>query len=307
MQIDFSAAERFLSYVDGDLPLTEVWDHPAYAIARKHANFLGRDLTRADVSEAMANEQTTFSRVEDLRENRESITELMEHIRANEVNWTERIERHLERITPDEDVSDIPLFLAIGYEFGIGLRSGVYVNLNEPLFLETPRQLLYVAIHESSHVLYDRVHGFSTELSGQNIESQESQITFFNTLFHTEAYATYTPLELRKSDGNVGDREHVVCEDYCVLSDKTRIQHHVEEYDSFRNTLRRGSVSRETLLTRAFGGLRLPYRVGGALLEGIEEQLGLDEVRNVFYLDPDEFIEEYDWILDEYRTPSRGE
>ncbi len=162
MRIDYSAAERFLSYHDDEAPLAEVWNHPAYDVARKHAELLGTNLSRDDVIAAMAGERTTFSGVEKLDENRERIDQLMSHTRTNEEAWSEQIERHLRHITPDEDVSDVTLFLALGYAFGIGLRDGACVNLNEPLFLETPRQLLYVAIHESSHVVYDRVTGFRT-------------------------------------------------------------------------------------------------------------------------------------------------
>lgn len=304
MRIDYSAVERFLSYVDGDVPLADVWDHPAYAIARDHADLLGRDLTQADLTGSRATERTTSFDVEDSGANRERITLLIAHVRSNEAAWTEQIERHLERVTPDEDTSDVTLHLAIGYEFGIGLQSGAYVNVNEPLFLGMPRQLLYAALHECSHVLYDREHSFSTELRARSLDSREEQRTFFDTLFHTEAYATYTPLELRRSDGDVGGREHVICEDYRVIADETRLRRHVEEYDSFRETLRGGPVSRETLLARTFGGARLPYRVGCALLDGVEEERGLDEVRDAFYVDPDSFVEAYDWVLDEYRGPS---
>lgn len=304
MQIEYSAIEEFLSYLDGDTPLTDVWNHPAYDVARNHADLLGVDLTREDVTNAMAGERTVFPTVENLRANRERIEELLAHIRSNETEWTTQVDRQLERVTPDEDVADVTLFLAIGYEFGIGLRGGAFVNLNEPLFLESPRQLLYTAIHESSHVLYDRVHGFSDELGPENLDSCEGQRAFFETLFHTEAYATYTPLELRGADGDVWERDHAVCEDYRVAFDETRLRKLVEKYDTLRDTLRDDTVSRESLFSYTFNELRLPYRVGCAMLDRIEAKRGLDEVRDAFYLPPHEFVEEYDWVLDEYRNAS---
>lgn len=304
MRFDSSAAERFLSYADGETSLSAVWKHPAYKIARKHAEILGIDLSREDISEAIAGKQTSFSQVRNLEKDRERIIRLIEHANTNEADWIVEIERQLKRVTPDEDVSDLPLFLAVGYELGIGLRNGAYLNLNEPLFLRMPRQLLYVAIHESSHVLYDRVHNFSSELGPELLDSQEGQQTVFNTLFHTEAFATYTPLNLRKHEGNVGEHDFPICEDYRVLADETRLQHHVVEYDSFRDTLQKKAVSQKTLWTRSFGESRLPYRVGCAMLRGIEEKQGREEVREAFYTDPGEFIEEYDWVLDEYRDCS---
>ncbi|ELY42944.1 hypothetical protein [Natronorubrum tibetense] len=304
MQIDGSAADLFLSYADGDVPLSRIWGHPAYEIARKHASVLGRDLTQADVQRAMNGERTTFSEVEDVTENRDRIDRLLDHVRSQEAEWTDLIDRQLLRVTPDEDVSDVILHLAIGYELGIGLGSGAYVNLNDPFFLESPRQLLYTAIHESSHVLYEREHGSITELGSKPMRSREVQWRVFNTIVHTEAFATYTPLKLRKADGNVGGHDHALCEDYRVLADEALLSDLVVKYDSFRQTLRDGAVSRDTLFKRLFSELRLPYRVGLALLTGIEEKAGLEELRGAFYMDPEPFCETYDWVLNEYRTRS---
>lgn len=302
MEIDRSAAVEFLSYADGNSSLEEIWAHPAYGIAQKHAELLGESLTREDVSGAMAGEQTTFATGESLEEHREQIDLLLEYVGSHETDWREQIEENLARITPDEDLSEVTLFLGVGYSFGIGLEDGAYADLNEPLFHRMPRQLLYTAIHECSHVLYDRVHRFSSELGPERLDSREGQQMTFNTLFHTEAYATYTPLDLRRADGNVGKQDHVVCEDYRVLSDETRLRQLVEEYDSFREALEEGPVPPQKLFESVFGGPRLPYRVGCALLDGLEKREGLAAVRDAFYVSPAEFVEKYDWVLDEYRT-----
>lgn len=302
MRIDWSAAELFLSYVDGDVPLSRVWDHPAYDVARDHAALLDRDLTREDVSRAMAGEETPFSGVETLADDRDRVERLLDHVRSHESEWTERIDRQLDRVVPGADVSDVTLHLAIGYEFGVGVERGAYVNLNEPLFFRMPRQLLYTALHESSHVLYEREHHSMREFGSKPMQSRPVQWRVFNTICHTEAYATYTPLELRAADGNLGVCDHPMCEDYRVLEDDARVGELVDQYDSFRETLREESVPRETLFARLFGEPRLPYRVGCALLEGLEEKDGMEAVRDAFHADPVAFCEEYDWILDEYRT-----
>lgn len=298
VRIDYSAAEQFLSYVNGEIPLNDLWDHPAYDIARNHADLLGKNISREDIT---TNEQPTFFDREYLKANQDRITRLLEHVRTNEQEWTAQIERQLLYITPEADLSDLTVFLAVGYEFGIGLQNGAYVNLNEPLFLENPRQLLYTAIHESSHVLYDRIHEFSDSLGSHLLDSEKGRQSFFTTLFHTEAFATYTPLALRKADGTSGDLEHPICRDYHVVSDDQELQEHVEAYDSFRETLRSGESSRETVLTRTFD-TRLPYRVGCAMLKKIKEQHGVDELRNTFHMPHEEFIKTYDSILKEYRN-----
>lgn len=301
MRIDHSAAKQFLSYIDGDIPFSEVWRHPAYALAREHAELLDRDLRPEDIRQAQDDEQTSSTFGEGPSEKREQIAQLIAEVQSNEEAWIEQITQALTRVTPDERVSDIPVFLAVGYSSGLGLADGAYINLNEPLFLQQPRQLLYTAIHESSHVIYERVHGTANEVTPDQFRSEEGQRHVFDTVFHTEAYATYTPLALRRDDGNVGIHDHAICEDYSVCADETRMEEHVEEYDSVRDEIADGTMSRETFLSNLFGKRRLPYRVGCALLEGIEEKEGMDAVREGFYLDSDEFIEKYDWVIDEYR------
>lgn len=301
MRIDDSAAEQFLSLVDGARSLADVWAHPAYDIARTHATLLGRDLSRDDVSRALDGEETAFRYVENLDEHREEIASLQTYVTEREDDWVEEIERQLARITPPEDLSDLPVYLAIGYEFGIGTSDGAYVNLNEPLFFDMPRQLLYTAIHESSHVIYDRVHEFSSRLGPADLADRAGQQRVFETLFHTEAFATYTPLALRRADGNLGEAEHLVCSDYRILGDEQRLQELVMEYDSFRETLRTERVEPSILLKKVFGSPRLPYRVGCAMLDHLEERRGIEAVRDAFYQDPGTFLTDHDAILDRYR------
>lgn len=301
MQIDPSAAEQYLSYLDGAVSRSSVWNHPGYEAVREHAALLGRDLTPEDLFGTADEERSAFPAPETVSENRSRIERLVDRVRSRESELTDRIELELRRVTPDADTSDVTVHLGVGYSIGIGIRSGAYINLNESLFHRLPRELLYTAIHESSHVLYEREHDTIGGFSPDPLESAD-QRSVWNTVFHTEAFATYTPLELRRSDGTVGDDDHPLRGDYAVLSDGERMQDLVAEYDSFRERLRHESVSREDLFTHLFGGSRLPYRVGCALVEGIERSEGPDATREAFYTEPVEFPERYDWALDEYRT-----
>ncbi|MFB6236359.1 MAG: hypothetical protein ABEH81_08105 [Halopenitus sp.] len=302
MRIDYSAAEQFLSTVDGDAPFAAVWQHPAYELAREHAELLGRDLSIEDVRDALGDKQSTSTPGEAPSERGEQIAQLLADVRSNEDTWIDQTTQALNRITPNEPASDIPIFLAIGYSSGLGLADGAYINLNEPLFLQQPRQLLYTAIHESSHVVYERVHGTAKEVTPDKFHTSSGQRHVFNTVFHTEAYATYTPLALRRRDGNVGNLDHEICEDYSACADETRMEDLVEEFDAVREAIADGSMSRETFLSTLFGKRRLPYRVGCALLERIGETEGMAAVRDGFYLDGDEFIETHEELLDVYRN-----
>jgi len=305
VQFDATPARRFLAYADGERPLDDVWDHPAYAdVVQRHADLMGRDLQRADVDAALDGAETTFQGVGDLADNRERIERLLDHVADHESEWVDVAERQLTRITPDEDPADVPVYLGVGYEFGIGTMDGAYLNLNEPLFLEHPRQALYVAIHESSHVLYDRVHGHTDELGFEALATREGQVDVFETLFHTEAFATYTPLALRREEDSLGGVDHVVTADYATFDDEEHLADLVREYDEFRARLAEGAVEPGTLFRTVFGQSRLPYRLGCAMLDRLERERGLEAVREAFYRDAGEFLEEYDDLLDAYRSAS---
>lgn len=300
MHLDTTGAEQFLSYIRGEVTLSTVWNHPAYEVVRDHASLLGRGLSRQDLHNAIDGEETAFS-LSDPLANEERIRGLIGHVRSHESQWCDLIDRHLQRIAPDANTSDVVVHFGIGYDMGVGVSSGAYINVNTPLFLQMPRQGLYTAIHEASHVLYEQKHDSRRELGPSPLESNDQE-TVWNTVFHTEAYATYAPLELRRRDGNTGGCTHLVCEDYRLLQNDSQMRTLVEEYDSIRERLKREPVSRESLFSHLFGGSRLPYRVGCAMVEEIERSEGLDGVRTGLRTAPDEFPERYDWALDTYRT-----
>lgn len=301
MDIDDRAVALFFRYVDGDQSLGLVWDHPAYDVVRKHATLLNRNLTKRDLEAAVEGAETTFQGVRNLSANRQAIMKLRDHIRTNKEAWLSTIREALERITPDADLVELTIYLAIGYEFGIGLREGAYLNLNEPLFHEDPRQALYTAIHESSHVVYDGIHEFSETLGPQLLQTVEGRKRFFEVLFHTEAYATFTPLAVRRDGGDLGVHDHPVSEDYRVIDDKARLGDLVDRYDAFRRRLADGEAGTQAVFSHVWGEHRLPYRVGTVMLERAARQSGMDMVRSGFKSDPGRFLAEFDQYLDPYR------
>jgi hypothetical protein len=207
----------------------------------------------------------------------------------------------LQRITPAADLDTLPIYLAIGYEFGIGLRHGAYLNLNEPLFHEDPRQALFTAIHESSHVVYDAIHGFSERMGPAMLETEHGRRRFFEVLFHTEAYATYTPLAARREEESLGTYDHPVSADYRVIDDDARLEELVDTYDAFRDQLASGETRPQDVFDHVFGELRLPYRVGTVMLDRAATRDGMDAVRTGFKCDPSRFLAEFDSFLDPYR------
>ena len=298
MEIDLSSAELFLRYVDDEIDIDEVWNHDAYKIIREHAEKLRGGLKKEQIERATKGEKSGYYGVSDIKENLEKIEELMGFIKEKDDSWSKTIEAELDRVVPHED-KDITIYPVFGYDIGIGLENGVCINLNEGLFFDDPRQFLYLAIHESSHTLYSRIHGIPNI---DEIKSKEDRISFFNTILQTEGYAVFTPLKIRKNDGYTGFEEHFIPADYQVILDDERIRDCVKDHDELREDLINSeNWSLQKYMNRAFGKKRFTYRIGCSMVNRIEQEMGMDEVRKAFYMDADEFMNRYDQLLDVYR------
>jgi len=296
--MDLSATELFLSYIDGEIDIDEVWDHDAYRVIREHAEKLRGGLKKEQIERAVRGEKSGYYGVSDLGANREKIEELMDILKGKKDSWLKAIEDELCKVVPHED-KDITIYTVFGYDIGIGLEDGVCVNLNEWLFFHDPRQFLYLGIHECSHTLYSRIHGIPDI---DDMKTNEDRISFFNTFLQTEGYAVYTPLKLRLEDGYTGSEEHFITADYQVASDDERMRMVVKDHDELREDLKDSdNWSIQEYMNRAFGEKRFTYRVGCSLVDQIEQEKGIDEVRKAFYMDADEFVDRYDRLLDVYR------
>ena len=298
MKVDYTAANLFLSYCEGDAELEEVWKTKAYKTIRLHADKLKGGICKKQIEDVLKGEKTGYYGIGDLKENLNEVRKLMKIIKNNEDKWTGIIEQELERVVPKENVDNITVNPVFGYDIGIGLNNNVCVNLNEQLFFDKPEEFMFIAMHESSHVLYDRINDFP---SIDNIQSVDDKITFFNTFFQTEGYAVYTPLNKRK-DEKMDNTIHFILEDYQVMADEEKMKESVSKYDDLKYDLKdSGEWSFEEYMKRCFGKDRLAYRVGGMMVKKIEEKEGIDEVREAFYKKPDDFVNEYNWVLDEFR------
>ncbi len=299
MKFDYSAVTKFQEYVNGEIDMDELMEHPAYRAIQNHAENFGSGISSEDVEKALEGEKTPFYGTEMFEENRVQIATLIKLLEDNQERWIDIITIELDRVFPREDKYDLVIYPVIGYDTGIGIDNCICMNVNSNFYLSFSREFLYMAIHESTHALYERVHGFP-KLS--ELSSTSSMISFFNTLLHTEGYAVYTPLKRRKKDGSIGNTSHPIQEDYLVLEDHERLKRHISIYDSFRKKLQNNEdLTTEEFLDNAFGKDRYTYREGGAIIEEIEKTEGIEGVWDAFYADPDKFAEKYDRMLDKYR------
>ncbi|MFC3957086.1 hypothetical protein [Halovivax cerinus] len=302
MQFDASAARLFRSYATGQAPVEDLVAHPAYVVARQHAALLGRTLDANLVAEAVAGEADAFPDSDTLQSRWEAIDRLLDTVDDRATDWIADCTTQLTHVIPGAETGDLPLYLGIGYETGIGLADGAYLDVARPFYRENPARVRYVALHESTHVCYDRRHDLQATMAALDLDEPTGQRRFFETLLHTEAYAVYTAGIPWRADDGVADVDHPMCCDYHAVADDSWVHDLVDQYDSLRESFDRGeTLSHEALMRRTFGGLRLPYRIGCALLDRVESEHGMAAVRDGFAMDAVSFCEKFDTVLDRYR------
>jgi len=163
------------------------------------------------------------------------------------------------------------------------------MNLNCPAHLDDPLEFLFYAIHECTHVLYERHHSIPT-LAEFHIPAEWR--SYFNLWTQNEGFAVYAPLRLREKLGHLSER------DYRVLLDGPALEFHRLEYlSALGQLLDETPLGCEDYLEICFGGSRLTCRLGCELLLRIEHTHGLTTVQQAFFMTGDEFIERYKHLL----------
>jgi hypothetical protein len=288
IHIDLSAAEQFLSTLDSRLPLNPVLAHPAYRLVFEHARRFGNGLTQADVENSLRGSDSPFYGLRGLTTNRAGIEGLLEQIRAQQSEWTVQIHAALETLCPLIG-PEIPIYPILGYDMGIGLAGGVAMNCNTKPYLDDPREFLYYAIHECTHVLYERSHAIPPL---EEVDTPAGWRTYFHLWLHNEGFATYAPLKLRRASAGLQER------DYLVLSDPRQIENTLAACrDILARLAREEPLSREETLAWCFGDRRITYRAGCELIRRIEVRDGLEAVRQAFQMSAGEFVSRWSDLL----------
>ena len=310
MKIDLTPARKTISYLKGEIEFEELWDSKAYQIIREFSDRFGfsnrffEGVSQKEIiKRAFSSENIDMPGISDLEENLPQVKNFINTIQSKDDEWIKTIEGELNILLPNEDVSDITIYALPTFFYGIALPEGVCININEPIFFKNQRVFVYQSIHESTHTLYGKIHGTPNI---QDLETFEDKMSFFNTLLHTEGYAVYAPFKLIKEERNLGENlgkgNHPMLVDYQVLTSESKMVEYVENYDSLREEFEElEELSLDELFGKAMGENRYTYRIGGWIFKELEENKGLDEVREAFYMDADEFVEEYDHLLDRLR------
>lgn len=284
MHIDFSGIELFQAYRAGRATAGQVLEAPAYRSVRRHAELFGSGLTPRDLDDALQGKPSPFYGLGRLPERSEAIQRLLETLRQEGDVWLATAESVLAGLFPGEAL-DIPVYPILGYDMGIGLDGAACLNVNHAPYLAQPREFLFYAIHECTHVIYERSH----RLPGlAEIVSPADWRSYFNLWLQYEGYAVYAPLTLRLQEDCLADG------DYQVLIDPAQIEAHCQALLTALDALRSETpLTQEQYLETCFGPQRLTYRMGCELIRRIERVYGMQAVRQAFYLSGDEFVEKY--------------
>lgn len=289
MQFDFTGAELFLAYWEGQASLQQVLDHPAYQTVCQHARLFSTGLLPQDIENALHGIPSLFYGLEGLTKRVARIRTLLEFIHAHEVSWVATASKALLELFPGENLH-ITVFPIIGYDMGIGLDGAVCLNCNHEAYLAEPFEFLFYIIHECVHVIYERQHRIPP-LSEVVAAAQWG--SYFHLWLQNEGYAVYAPLSLRRVAGALADR------DYQVLFDSDLLEvHRVALLETLAVFQQEQALGQEEYIEHCFGSKRLTYRMGCELVRRIECAYGIEAVRTAFTLDGDRFVQEYSHLIE---------
>ncbi|HSQ18222.1 MAG TPA: hypothetical protein VLM83_11020 [Anaerolineales bacterium] len=236
MQFDFSGAQQFLAYLNGQAPLRHVLNHPAYKIVSRHAQMFWGGITAQDVENALAGKPSPFYGLERLRDNLPRITALLDLLDTRQAEWCATIEAELLYLFPGKSLN-ITIYPILGYDMGIGLDGLVCMNLNCAAYLDAPLEFLFYALHECVHVIYERCHHLPTL---PEVRTPAEWRSYFNLWTQNEGFAVYEPLRLREKLGGLGER------DYRVLFDAPQLEtHHLAYWHAQERLLEEKPLQRD--------------------------------------------------------------
>jgi hypothetical protein len=288
IRFDFSGVEQFLACLEGGSSPEQVFAHPAYQTVALHARQFGTGLNARDIENALAGGPSPFYGLVGLRPNLPRITHLLTCLRQQAGGWSAVIEFELRTLFLEEK-QDITIYPILGYDMGIGLDNSVCMNLNCPAYLDESLEFLFYAVHECTHVLYERHHSIPALA---DIHTPAEWRSYFNLWTQNEGFAVYASLNLREKLGHLNER------DYRVLLDRPDLEFHRLEYlSALGQLLDKTPLDRDAYLEICFGDRRLTYRLGCELLRRIEHTHGLTAVQQAFFMTGDEFIERYKHLL----------
>jgi hypothetical protein len=288
MKFDFSAADLFLDFVSGGVKINAVLDHPAYQAVLHHADLFSSGIVADDIERALRGERTAFYGLDKFFDRNDRIIGLLKTIRKNSNSWSTALNNQLSQLFPGTDLN-ITIYPIIGYDMGIGLDGVVCMNVNTLSYLNEPYEFLFYAIHEATHVVFERSHSI---MPLEDVVTRDQWRSYFNLWMQNEGYAVYAPYKLRQELGFLADHDYKVLSDPASVEEFRQVYLHTEKL-----FLSDTPAEKDQYLECCFGNKRITYRMGCELIRRIESTYGKPAVIQAFLLDSDEYMDRYGYLL----------
>jgi hypothetical protein len=164
------------------------------------------------------------------------------------------------------------LFFTFGYDLGVVYAGNASINLANPHYLKSMREIRYYSIHELHHAGFVTLrNNFMPSLNISKYKEMARLIEYYTQM---EGMAVYAAVGIR-------EKEHALADDndYVVLNDSALMKTYVKEffdiYFHFKNnpdgTITDADWDKLSILS---DGKRLWYRVGALMAQTIDRKFG---------------------------------
>lgn len=295
MRFDFAAADLFLAYLKGEASAEEVLGHPAYATVCEHAaHFGGATISPRSIEGGLEGLPSPFYGLASVRDNLHHIHKLKKYLADVAVGWESTAADELRVLLPQSDTDSIVVYPIIGYDAGIGMSDKVCMNLNYKPYHRAPEEFLNTVIHESFHVLHERIHG-RARVRGLTSITQWRTLCLW--MLQNEGVAVYAPYAMRQRRGTPVYRDNPLELDYAYLAGDLDIDPLSERFRAALELLSRADVADDERMLAIFGTERLTYRVGSVLARRIRESMGPERLTQAIMMHPDAYWQSYAHLL----------
>jgi hypothetical protein len=293
LTLSTDAARGFLDWMRSptESELGRLLRHPGYRAVVKHSQALSFAPVRpADFWNAINGHPSNLYGLRNVRDNACDIERLISYVQRNRTRLLRLVAGTLLQLFPSTSWQNTGLHCIVGYDTGIGLDGNVAINLNSPKYLNDNREIDFLLIHEAAHVAYERLHG-AMRLDWMVQPGGLRRLVY--TLLQNEGVAVYAALAPRRQAGQLQER------DYLPLQQRRTLQIKATSLLELLEMLRNDQLS-EAEVEEILGRLsdqRLSYVVGCHLFCLIEQQGGLEAVREAILMPAQKFVEEHLGLL----------
>ncbi|MCG3217877.1 MAG: hypothetical protein KAR35_02670, partial [Candidatus Heimdallarchaeota archaeon] len=196
IKFDFSFVEEALRFLRSDIKKVPSYliDHPAAKIIHAHYSFFhftGKLLTRKELLDSV------FEKITPSDSNFQRIEDTLSYLKDNLDELSCLAEEEALFFAPKNYELSSTIFIVIGYDIGIVFNGNVVMDVNHAIYLDNPREMLYFAIHELSHVI---MYSFQQPFRFSNMKTRRDLIQVLKYHTQLEGLGVVTPYKIRERE-----------------------------------------------------------------------------------------------------------